>query len=138
MSAKSKIDQLEATLAEMPRVEVKISHRFTPGMYVREMTLPAGTALTSMKHKTEHPFVISKGCVYVTHEDGTREVLEAPFTGTTTMGTRRAIYAESETVWTTFHATTETDIEKIGLEILEPNENPLLTYTPEWLKSLPY
>lgn len=134
------MDELEAVLVDLPKAECKVVHRFTPGLYIREITIPAGTMLTSMTHKTEHPFVVSKGCVYVTLETGEREVIEAPFTGITKPGTRRAIYAEQETVWTTFHATEETDVEKICLEILEPRENSLIedkSNLNQWRDSLP-
>jgi hypothetical protein len=134
-----KIDQLEEAMQSQPRVECPVVHRFTPGIYIREITIPAGTLLTSMEHLTTHPFVISKGRIWVSSENEGSVVYEAPHTGITIPGTRRALYAETETVWTTFHATDLTDVEEIGKAILAPPSNPLLLpdHTPAWKDSLP-
>jgi hypothetical protein len=120
------IDELEAALAAGGVADCPVIHRFTPGMYVREIHIPAGTIGTSMEHRTEHPFVISKGCIHVISESEGKVVYEAPYCGITQPGTRRVLYAETDTIWTTFHATEETDVDKIGEAILEPHVNPLL------------
>ena len=108
-------------------------------MYIREIFIPAGTLLTSMEHRTAHPFVISKGRILVSSENEGSVVYEAPHTGITLPGTRRALYAETDTVWTTFHATELTDVEAIGESILAPPSNPLLeeSHQPQWRDSLP-
>ena len=31
------LDELEVALAQMPRVELPVTHRFTEGMYIREI-----------------------------------------------------------------------------------------------------
>ena len=138
------LDELEVALAQMPRVELPVTHRFTEGMYIREIKIPAGTMLTSMVHKTEHPFVISDGVIKVTSDNEGSVIYEAPYTGITKPNTRRALHALTDVVWTTFHVTDETDVEKICEEILEPvnldhikdvDENFLPLYTePEPIK----
>jgi len=35
---------------------------------------------------------------------------------------KRVIYAVTDTVWTTYHPTNETDVDKIAQEILEPEQ----------------
>ncbi len=133
------IDQLEAAMLDGVPVEMPVTHRFTPGLYIREISIPAGTLLTSALHWTEHPFVISKGRIEVVSETEGRVVYEAPHTGITKPGTRRALYALTDTIWTTFHATDETDVEKICATILGPHENPLLpdSFTPAYSQSFP-
>lgn len=116
------LDDLEVALAHLPRVELPVVHRFTPGMYIREISIPAGTMLTSMVHKTEHPFVLSQGRIKVTSDNEGSVIYEAPFTGITQPGTRRALHAETDVIWTTFHATDLTDVEAICDEILEPKD----------------
>jgi len=113
------LDDLEVALLHLPRAEITITHRFTEGMYIREMRIPAGTMLTSMVHKTEHPFVISEGAIKISSDEG-GVILEAPYTGITKPNTRRAGHALTDVVWTTFHITDETDVEKIAEQILEP------------------
>lgn len=117
------LDDLEVALARLPRVELPVTHRFTKGMYIREIQIPAGTMLTSMTHKTQHPFIISKGSIMVTSDNEGSEVYEAPYTGITEPNTRRALHAITDVVWTTFHVTDETDVEKICDQILEPQDN---------------
>lgn len=122
------IDELEAAIvaSDKPRVDCPVVHRFTPGLYIREIFIPAGTLLTSMEHRFEHPFVISKGRIEVFSENEGAVVYEAPHCGITKPGTRRGLLAITDTVWTTFHVTDETDVEKIGDAILAPHFNPLL------------
>ena len=136
------LDDLEVALLHLPRVEIPITHRFTEGMYIREMRIPAGTMLTSMVHKTEHPFVISEGAIKISSDHEGSVILEAPYTGITKPNTRRAGHALTDVVWTTFHATTETDVEKICEEILEPHSLSHLQledqkFIPQYKESLP-
>ena len=119
-------DKLEGAMAKLPQVELPVVHRFTPGMYIREISIPAGTMLTSMTHLTEHPFVISKGIIRVTSDNEGELTYEAPYTGITQPGTRRALLAETDVIWTTFHATEETDVDKICQAILEPKDMSLI------------
>ena len=121
------LDNLEVALAQLPRVELPVVHRFTDGMYIREIQIPAGTMLTSMIHKTQHPFVISQGSVKVTSDNEGSIIYEAPYTGVTEPNTRRALHALTDVVWTTFHVTNETDVAKIAEEILEPKDMSLIS-----------
>ena len=116
------LDELEVALARLPRVELPVTHRLTKGMYIREIQNPAGTMLTSKTHKTEHPFVIPEGAIKVTSDNEGSVIYEAPHTGITKPNTRRALHALTDVVWTTFHVTDETDVEKICEQILEPVE----------------
>lgn len=103
-----------------------VVHRFTPGLYIREIFMPAGSVLTSKIHKTEHPFVISKGSVSVYSDNDGAQHITAPYTGITKPGTRRFLVIHEDTIWTTFHVTDKTCIEDIEDEIIEPHCNPLV------------
>lgn len=97
-----------------------LTHRFTPGMYIREIFMPAGSVVVSKIHKTTHPFVISQGVVSVYDQSkGTSETLSAPHTGITGPGTQRLLYIHEDTIWTTFHVTDETNIEKLEMELCD-------------------
>lgn len=121
------LDEAEAAMSRMPQADCPVTHHFTPGLYIRSIRIPAGTLVTSMEHKTEHPFVITAGRVRVASENEGSVIYEAPHMGITRPGTKRLLHALEDTVWTTFHVTDETDIERIAAEILEPNDNPLIT-----------
>jgi hypothetical protein len=104
-----------------------VKHRFTPGLYIRQIFMPKNSVLTSKIHKTEHPFTVSKGLCHVYIEErGEWETFSAPHTGITKPGTRRLLIIEEDTVWTTYHPTDLTDLIEIEESLLEEYQNPLL------------
>jgi len=107
--------------------EFPVVHRFTPGLYVREIFMPAGSVIVSKIHKTEHPYVVSKGLLYVYIEGSGWEKIQAPHTGITKPGTRRLLVIQEDTIWSTFHPTELTDLIEIEESILVAYQNPLLT-----------
>ena len=112
-----------------PAAEMPVTHMFTPGLYVREIFMPAGTLLTSKIHKTEHPFVILSGKVSVWVGDGEETLFEGPYVGVTKPGTRRVLYIHEDTRWLTFHPTEETDLAVIEQQLIEPHDFPKLAYS---------
>jgi hypothetical protein len=133
------VDEIEKGIFEGGQpVEMPVKHHFTPGMYCREIFIPAGTVLTSKIHKTEHPFVVSLGRINVIMEDNGVEEIVAPHFGITKPNTRRVLYAVEDTVWTTFHTTNvvpadnskeeiEKAVSKIENKIIKKHKNKLLT-----------
>ena len=112
-------------------VQCPITHRFVPGMYIREIFMPKNTVLTSKIHKHEHPYVILKGVCEVFTDAGGTVLLEAPHMGITPAGTRRVLRIIEDTTWVTFHRTDKTDLEEIEDEIIEPRVNPYLAQLEE-------
>lgn len=112
-----KVDAFEAALVRAPQLILPITHRFAPGIYLREMRAPAGAWITSKIHVTDHPFIVSAGELSVLQEDGKWIRIRAPFTGITKAGTRRLAYMHTDVVWTTIHATDETDPDVIESRI---------------------
>lgn len=121
------IDELELAIAKLPLIDLEVVHRFAKGMYIRELHIPAGVMVTTMTHKTQHPFVVSKGIIKVSSDTEGSVTIEAPYTGITEPNTRRAAHAVTDTIWTTFHVTDETDPNKIAEEILEPKDMSLIS-----------
>jgi hypothetical protein len=120
------VDQIEESIAKkLVLVDLPVSHQFTPGIYIREIFMPAGVVLTSRTHKYEHPFVISKGVVSVWSLQEGAVTYRAPHTGVTKPGTRRVLLVHEDTIWTTFHVN-EDDIEdpdEIVARVTEPHHN---------------
>lgn len=114
---RKKILSMEAFMLEQPQVEIPVVHHFSPGIYAREITAPAGVMMTGMVHKFEHLNIMSKGEVSVLTEDGIKR-LKAPCTFVSKPGTKRIGYVHEEMVWTTIHATTETDVAKLEAELV--------------------
>lgn len=79
-----------------------LNHSFSNGIYVREITIPAGMFIVGKIHKHEHPNFLLKGTVMVVTEDGIEE-MTAPRSMISKAGTKRALYAVTELVWTTIH-----------------------------------
>ena len=124
-----KIDKVELAIAEgMEKVDCPVRHIFTPGMYGREIFMPRGTVVVSKIHKTEHPYVVSKGKAHVFIEGIGWEKICAPFTGITKPMTRRVLLIEEDCIWTTFHATDKTDVAEIEKEIIEPRMQHFLDH----------
>jgi len=96
------------------QIDVQIDHFFAPGIYVRQMTMPKGSTVVGMIHKTEHICILTKGSVSVANAEGT-ELYHAPCVIHSMPGTQRALHALEETVWINIHHNPEnlTDLEKI-------------------------
>ncbi len=123
------IDEFEhLLLRNFDAIETPIRSFFTDGLYAREMTAYEGTFLVSKIHKTDHIYVLSKGKLLVSVDDGDAIEIEAPFLGITKAGTRRVAYVMEDIVWTCFHANPDNETEEeIEERIIEKHDNHLLT-----------
>lgn len=117
---RDKVLRLEAEVAKLPQVVLEVRHHFAPGMYARELTIPAGVTLTGKIHRHAHLNIVSKGSIAVMTEEGVK-VITAPATFVSPPGTKRAGYALEDTVWTTIHPTQETDLAAIEAEVIAPD-----------------
>ena len=72
------IEGLEKTFLEEPQVACPVIHRFGPGVYIREVSIPQGTIAIGHKQKHEHLNVFLKGRVSMFNEDGSISQLKAP------------------------------------------------------------
>ena len=100
---------------EADKEDGNLKHYFTKGIYARELTIPAGTVMTSKLHKLPRLCIISQGDITFTSEFGTKRI-RAPYTAVFPPGSKVALFTHTETVWTAIHGTDETD-----LEMLEDN-----------------
>ena len=120
---RKRIYELQATLDSATEAHIieqemgTLTHRFTSGMYARELFIPAGTVMVSHLHKFPRLCIISKGDVTFTTEYETRRV-KAPYTAVFPPGSKVALFTHADTVWTAIVRTDETDIEKIKSQIL--------------------
>lgn len=116
---RDKVQRLENIMFQMPgRVtELPTRHIFARGLYARELTIPKGMVASGKVHCQEHIFIISKGDISVLTEDGPQRV-QAPYILVTHPGTKRVVFAHEETVVTTVHATTETDVKTLESDLV--------------------
>lgn len=124
-----RFDQAEAELAKLPRLELEPVHRFAPGIYARELTIPAGVALTGKVHRSTHLNIISKGEISVYSADEGVRRIKAPFSFVAGPGTRRIGFAHEDTVWTTIHANPSNteDLKQLEADHIIPHVNPRLS-----------
>lgn len=98
------IDNLQVVMSELPQVNCPLKHVFSPGMYIRQIFMPAGTVIVSKIHNTTHPYIVSMGIVDVYNSEKDEVVhIEAPYLGITKPGTRRVLNVITDCIWTTFH-----------------------------------
>ena len=109
------------------QINIPIRHYFSPGVYAREITIPAGTLLTGRIHKYEQLNILSGGEISVFTQDGMQRV-KAPFTVVSSPGTKRIAYAHTDCTWTTILATDETDPDKIEALFTVATEQEFLEF----------
>lgn len=102
----------------VPASEFPVAHHYAPGMYAREMLIPADSVIVGKIHRHAHVNVISAGRVRVfTEHTGVLE-FSAPYTFVSEPGAKRVVYALEDTVWTTIHSTDSTDPAYIEREVI--------------------
>lgn len=115
---REKILALEAKMLAMPKehqIQLEPTHHFAPGLYLRELFIPAGVTLTGAIHRTEHMCILAQGRVSVCGMGEKPEVYQAPCVVRSMPGAKRAIYAHEDSTWINVHhnPTNEQDPEKI-------------------------
>lgn len=114
-----------------------VVHHFAPGLYARECHIKAGVTVVGKIHKHSHMNTISKGRVIVTTEHGEEpEEFVAPYSFVSKAGTKRAVHALEDVIWTTYHPTKETDLEKIEAEVIAESYEELESLMYEQKKQL--
>lgn len=119
---KDHVSELGHAMARMPQVQCELTHRFAPGVYLREIKMPAGTVVIGKVHRTEHFNVLIQGACLIVHDDGRREELRAPMTFVSKSGVQKVLYILEDMIWQTIHPTDETDMAKLDEMIVEPCE----------------
>lgn len=128
---------LEKEMLQMPQVSLECFHHFSPGIYARELHLPAGTVTTGAVHRFENMNILSKGTISIATEEGPLTV-SAPYLVISPPGTKRAVYAHTDCVWTTILHTNETNVQQIEKDFVCKTEQEYLEWhSPSAQLSLP-
>ena len=72
------VEQLESRMLQLPQAECPVVHHFGPGVYIREVTLPAGTFAIGHAQRREHLNIMLTGKVAIIDDTGQTKVLQAP------------------------------------------------------------
>jgi len=119
-----KVDHLLAQTEQLPQVDCQTKHYFGPNIYIREVTMPAGTVVIGKPHKQEHMCVMLQGRMVVVKDDGTKQELVAPLTFVGSAG-RKVAYILETTIFQNIMATDETDIDVLENMFID-NTQPAL------------
>jgi hypothetical protein len=116
IALREKIFKFENFLLSIDGLKIEPIHSFAKGIYARQILIPKGTFVTGFIHKHEGLNIVSYGKMSVVSDEGFY-IVEGPCTMVSKSGIKKAGYAIEDTLWTTIHATDETDIEKLEQEL---------------------
>jgi hypothetical protein len=116
---RQKVDALQSELSKLPQYEPETKHYFHGGMYCREVFRHAGVLVVGAIHKKEHFYIIVSGTVVITDGEGNVQEVTGPHLFQSKPGTKRAVYAITDTLCMTFHAIEATTIEEAEAELVE-------------------
>lgn len=136
LSLREKTILIEQEMKKREQVNIPTKHYFSPGVYAREITIPAGTTLTGLIHKYTNLNILSCGEISVLTEEGIVRV-KAPYTVISPPGTKRIAYAHTDCTWTTILHTKETDPDKIEALFTVETEQEYLEFRGQECLLLP-
>lgn len=116
---RQKVDALQSELSKLPQYEPETKHYFHGGMYCREVFRHAGVLVVGAVHKKEHFYIIVSGTVVITDGEGNVQEVTGPHLFQSKPGTKRAVYAITDTLCMTFHAIEATTVEEAEAELVE-------------------
>lgn len=105
-----------------------LKETFAPGIYMREIFLPAGHFIVGEKHRTRHLNTLLTGRV-LAMLDGVLELFEAPCTFESEAGVSKRLFILQDCRWQTYHANPddEPDSKVIRERVIE--ETPIAAET---------
>ncbi len=116
---RQKVETLQQELSKLPQYEPETKHYFHGGMYCREVFRHAGVLVVGAVHKKEHFYLIVSGTVQITDGEGNAQEVTGPHLFQSKPGTKRAVYAVTDTLCMTFHATESKTVEEAEAELVE-------------------
>lgn len=117
------MEAAEGAMLEQEQVACPVFHHFAPGIYFREVHIPAGTFAIG-HHQNFHQWnIFLKGSVTIIKSNGEQQELVAPMQFLGEPG-RKIGYIHEDVVWLNAYATSETDIAKL--------ESIFLTKSDTW------
>lgn len=120
-AAQVRLERAERAMLAMPQADCPVAHHFGPGVYVRELSMKAGTWAIGHRQKFEHLNILLQGAVRMVNEDGSTTDLHAPMIFTGQPG-RKVGYVLKDMVWLNVYAADERDVEALEARFVEKSE----------------
>lgn len=124
--ASKDVDALEEKFLELPQVACGVTHKFGPGVYMREVRLPKASYVIGHHQNFEHVCIFIKGRITFFKDEGPVE-MSAPLTFVAKPG-RKIAYIHEDSIFINVYPTNETDVEKL--------EAHYLTKSDAWMNDL--
>ena len=119
-----RVNNLCEAAAAQPQIQCEEKHHFGPNIYIKEVTMPAGSLIIGKHHRMDHLCNMVSGRMRILQEDGTTKELVAPMTFMAKPG-RKVAYIIETVVFQNIYSTPETDVEKLENMCVD-NSKPLL------------
>lgn len=96
-------------------------HHFAPGMYLRQLAIPAGMLVVGKIHKHSHFLILSKGRAQIVSEFG-NEIIESGHVSVSKAGVKRVVLALDDCLFFTVHLNKldSEDLQVIEADHIEP------------------
>ena len=129
---RQKIEELQESMMEIRCDAPEPRHFFSPGVYLREFSMPKGMLCVGRRHKHDHLMVIRSGSAEIVSEFG-RDIVKGGDIFESKAGVKRVVYALEDVTFITIHHNPEnlTDIDTIESMITEEEG-----FKPEFRKSV--
>jgi hypothetical protein len=125
LNMRDKVKILQEEVSKLPQYEPETKHYFHAGMYCREVFRHAGVLVVGKVHKKEHFYLIVSGTVQITDGEGNAQEVTGPHLFLSKPGTKRAVYAVTDTLAMTFHVTDATTVEDAEQQLVEEDPNAM-------------
>lgn len=112
-----RITEFEDILLQHDQVDIPVTQYFCNGVYVREITIPAGTLITGKIHKHPCLSIVLTGKMEVITDEGPR-VIVAPLVYESPAGVKRAGRALEDCRWITIHPHTGDELDAEAMAAL--------------------
>ena len=119
-----KVDSLLAQVQVMPQVECPEENFFGPNVYIKQVTMPAGSVIIGKSHKIEHICNMISGRMILVDSNGDKKELVAPMTFVSPKG-RKVAYIVETVVFQNIFSTNETDLVKLENMIVDNSDSLL-------------
>jgi len=119
-----KVDSLLAQVQIMPQVECPEENFFGPNVYIKQVTMPAGSVIIGKSHKIEHICNMISGRMILVDSNGDKKELVAPMTFVAPKG-RKVAYIVETVVFQNIFSTNETDLDKLENMIVDNSDSLL-------------
>ena len=116
---RQRIKQFEEVIQTMEPAEgrTELKHAFLDGAYFRQISIPAGIALTGKIHSGSTINMLTKGKFAIVTEFD-EQIIEAPFMYISEPGTKKACYTLEDCIFINCHTTWKTDLKEIEAEVI--------------------